>query len=37
VRFARLTHRRVRAFGPAFDRRRLRNLRLTWLPRSVVP
>jgi hypothetical protein len=24
VRFARLIHRRVRAFGPAFGRRRLR-------------
>jgi hypothetical protein len=33
VRFARLIHRRVRAFGPAFGG----NLNLTWLPRRVVP
>ena len=37
VRFARLIHRRVRAFGRTYGPRRLRrHLRLTRLPRKVV-
>jgi hypothetical protein len=38
VRFARLMHRRVRAFGPAFGRRRLRRQSQPDLvPPSVMP